>query len=252
MNTKTAIHGRVSLRLPRVKPFYMDRSCAIYLIDCLEGLQKLPTVDITVSSPPYNQIGRNAPTGMFASHQFKMTGGYAEHHDDMPELKYGRWMRTVFELCRSRSRGLVWINHKTRYRNRFGIHPLHLFPWPYYSEIVWDRCGSITLNARKFAPSHEFLYGFGTPHYWDSTQNGRCSVWRIPPERKVPGHPCPFPVEIAQRCITASCPPGGVVLDPFAGSGSTLIAAKQSDRRAIGFEITKEYCEIAVERLKAD
>jgi site-specific DNA-methyltransferase (adenine-specific) len=80
---------------------------------------------------------------------------------------------------------------------------------------------------------------------------GMCStVWNITPAARVPGgHPAPFPVELARRCIRLSTWPGEVVLDPFAGTGTTLVAARQLGRRAIGIEASEAYCAQAVERL---
>ena len=63
------------------------------------------------------------------------------------------------------------------------------------------------------------------------------------------GHPAPMPVEVARRCIRLSTWPGETVLDPFAGSGTTLLAARQLGRRAIGIERSERYCELAVARL---
>jgi DNA modification methylase len=78
---------------------------------------------------------------------------------------------------------------------------------------------------------------------------GLCStVWKIGPAR-CDGHPAPFPVELARRAIRLSTWPGEVVLDPFAGSGTTLLAARQLGRRAIGIERSERYCELAVNRL---
>jgi site-specific DNA-methyltransferase (adenine-specific) len=54
---------------------------------------------------------------------------------------------------------------------------------------------------------------------------------------------------VARRCIRLSSWPGETVLDPFAGSGTTLLAARQLGRRAIGVEASERYCELAVERL---
>lgn len=63
------------------------------------------------------------------------------------------------------------------------------------------------------------------------------------------GHPAPFPVELARRCIRLSTFPGELVIDPFVGTGSTLLAARQLGRRAIGIELSERSCEIAASRL---
>ena len=65
-------------------------------------------------------------------------------------------------------------------------------------------------------------------------------VWEIPPDRD-PDHPATFPMEIAERVVRMYSFAGDVVLDPFAGSGTTLIAADKHDRRGIGFEIARNY-----------
>jgi DNA modification methylase len=62
-------------------------------------------------------------------------------------------------------------------------------------------------------------------------------------------HPAPFPTELARRCIRLSTWPGETVLDPFCGSGSTLVAARALGRRAVGIERSEEFCELAVRRL---
>jgi site-specific DNA-methyltransferase (adenine-specific) len=99
---------------------------------------------------------------------------------------------------------------------------------------------------------------------WRDTMGGweaLCStVWpvptvggRIPPGSEVVGHggghPAPMPIELARRCIRLSTWPGEIVLDPFAGSGTSLLAARQLGRRAIGIERSERYCELAVDRL---
>jgi hypothetical protein len=62
-------------------------------------------------------------------------------------------------------------------------------------------------------------------------------------------HPAPFPTELAARCIRLSTWPGETVFDPFMGSGSTLRAAKDLGRRALGFDVSERYCEVAAKRL---
>jgi len=79
------------------------------------------------------------------------------------------------------------------------------------------------------------------------------SVWEVPPESaKRVGHPAPFPVELASRVIKLYSYVRDVVLDPFAGSGTTCIAAKRLGRRYVGYEIVPEYCTLCEERLQKE
>ena len=76
------------------------------------------------------------------------------------------------------------------------------------------------------------------------------SIWTFPTESaKKVGHPAPFPIELARRCIELYTYSDEVVLDPFMGSGSTAVAAQECKRRFIGYEIEEEFIKIAQERL---
>ena len=76
------------------------------------------------------------------------------------------------------------------------------------------------------------------------------SVWQFPAvQARQIGHPAPFPVELPHRCIQLYSFKGDVVLDPFAGSGSTCLAAQQDGRHFVGYEINPDYCNLANSRL---
>ena len=74
-------------------------------------------------------------------------------------------------------------------------------------------------------------------------------VWHINTVPYKGGHFAAYPPKLAEKCILAGCPRGGVVLDPFFGSGTTGLAAVKNDRRYIGIELNAEYCELAKERI---
>ena len=232
-------------------PYYQDDSVTIYHGDCQQLLDGLSPVDITVTSPPYNidQRKRNAHRSDISSvHVAKWKTGYS---DSMEERAYQEWLRGIIGKCIRLSRGLVWMNHKVRYRDGEAIHPLRFMHFPCYAEVIWDRGISMMLNCKRYAPSHEGLWAFGAPHYWDDRLNTRMSVWRLPPQRSK-DHPCPFPLELVSPLIVSSCPINGTCLDPFSGSGTTLRAAKNLNRKAIGIEKEERYCEIAAQRMRQE
>ena len=74
-------------------------------------------------------------------------------------------------------------------------------------------------------------------------------VWHINTVPYKGGHFAAYPPKLAERCILAGCPRGGIVLDPFFGSGTTGLAAVKNDRLYIGIELNAEYCELAKERI---
>jgi site-specific DNA-methyltransferase (adenine-specific) len=239
-----------------MKPYYNHKGICIIHGDCREVLPTLGPVDCVMTSPPYNTLPvANKPSGLHAERKSgvnlwmqKSSSGYFDWRD---EDHYQRWLVDIIGWCLKVCKGLVWINHKVRYRNGVAIHPVRIFPWDIYSEVIWDRRGSMALNCKRYAPSHEVLLAFGTPTYWNDSLNTEMSEWQIPPQLE-PEHPCPYPLELPMRVITSSCPECGIVLDPFMGSGTTLRAAKDLGRRAIGIEIEEKYCEIAAKRLSQE
>jgi DNA modification methylase len=211
------------------------------------------SVDIVVTSPPYNTLGKRipqTPTGLRKGSQWLAKIREIGYSDDMPEPDYQMWLRAIVNECLRVSKGLVWVNHKVRYRDGEAVHPVRFLPFPLYQEIVWDRRGGYAFNCQRFCPSHEGIWGFGRPHWWNRKSNKSLSVWNLkrPPEVKC--HPCAFPIDLPARCIEASCPPDGIVMDPFSGSGSTGIAAVGIGRNYIGIEKRADYAKSSRARLR--
>jgi site-specific DNA-methyltransferase (adenine-specific) len=168
----------------------------------------------------------------------------------MPHAQYVEWQQSVLSsLWESLSpNGAIYYNHKPRPNLADGLKlPFELVPphIPIRQVITWDRrSGHINVHS-MFTPSYEWILLLAKPQF-RLRELGRRDVWTFMPDLNNE-HPAPFPEELPTRCIDPS--PGDVVLDPFAGSGTTLKAAKRLGRKAIGIEIEEEYCEIAVQRL---
>ncbi len=230
---------------------HLAEGVTLYLGDCREILPTLGEVDCVVTSPPYNTLPASSKSsGLHRGNEWieRAANGYA---DQKPEMEYQSWLNGILAQCIAITKGLIWVNHKVRYRDSAAIHPVRMIDLPIYSEIIWNRGGSMALNCKRFAPSHEGIWAFGTPHYWDDKNNILMSVWNIPQAQREPGndHPCPYPNGIVRPIIESSSPPGGIILDPFAGSGTTGVCAVRLGRKFVGVEMESRYFAIACRRI---
>jgi DNA modification methylase len=89
-------------------------------------------------------------------------------------------------------------------------------------------------------------------HRIEENGRNRRSVWTVPTAPYPKAHFATFPPKLIESCILAGCPEGGVVLDPFLGSGTTAQVAKYNGRRCIGIELNEEYVKLALKRLPQD
>ena len=226
-----------------MKPyFYQDDLVTIYHGDCLELLPEL-AFDVVVSSPPYN-LGR--ATG---DEWARLADGYSTYHDDMDHLDYVEWQQSVLRTLWDGipDNGAIFWNHKPRVGGNQVKLPTECIPEGVLLRqiIVWDRGSGFNRTGCYFVPTHEWILLLAKPDFRITSRNVD-DVWRIPPQADK-HHPATFPKKIPTMAIAST--EGGIVLDPFMGSGTTLRAAKDLGRKAIGIEIDEAYCEIAAKRM---
>ena len=227
-------------------PYYDHDGITIYNARCEDVLPTLDPVDLVVTSPPYN---KGKQSGDYAN----MRDGYASYSDDMTDREYQQWQRSIIaELWRlTAPNGAIFYNHKVSLRNGTALLPTAYLPDEAILRqvIIWNRKGGMNWNASHFCPQHEWVLLLAHPLFRLSgrTASAAGDVWDIGIDYGKEGHPCAFPVSLPARAINAT--DAQIILDPFMGSGTTLRAAKDAGRRAIGIELDEEYCAIAVSRL---
>lgn len=127
--------------------------------------------------------------------------------------------------------------------------------WTLRSAVLWERPGTLpepTAHDRPWRTyEHVFIFSKGPRYYFDRRGlKGDEDIWRIVARPENPGaHFAPYPRELVERCLDVGCKPGGVVLDPFVGSGTTMLAALSRKSPAVGIDLKPEYCEFIVERI---
>ncbi len=209
-----------------MKPYYEHAGITIYHGDCREVLPGLAPVDLVLTDPPYGigeAKGKNKSRGCIA-----VSKDYGiSTWDDAPPSDW------VFGLIRERSRYQIIFGG-----NFFALPPTSCW-------LVWDKDN----GATDFADCE--LAWTNLPkavrrirHRWQGMLQehmGQAKEARF--------HPTQKPLPVMQWCITQAPDDVQTILDPFVGSGTTLRAAKNLGRQAIGIEIKESCCEIAAKRL---
>jgi site-specific DNA-methyltransferase (adenine-specific) len=224
------------------------------------------SVDLIVTSPPYNvDIA-------YASHDDR--GSYAEY------LEFSRaWLQRCFEMLKDDGRMCLNIPLD---KNKGGQQSVgadlttiaKAVGYQYHATIIWNESnisrrtawGSwMSASAPYVIAPVELIVVLYKKQWKKAGGSGESDilrqefldwtngVWTFSGEskRKI-GHPAPFPVELPRRCIKLFSFVGDVVLDPFMGSGSTLVAAQLHGRRGVGVELDEGYCRLAAQRLHVE
>jgi len=225
-------------------------------------LVKDNSIDLIVTSPPYN-----------------VDIHYGSFRDDIPYEKYleftERWLEKAYSLMKPDGRMCLNIpldKNKGGQQSVYAdiLHIAKKIGWKYHSTIIWNE-GNISrrtawgswLSARApyvIAPVEVIVVLY--KERWRKIRKGISDitreefvewtngVWTFSGEsRKKVGHPSPFPIELPKRCIKLFTYMGDIVLDPFLGSGTTLIACALLKRKGIGIDIDINYCELARKRI---
>jgi DNA modification methylase len=211
-----------------MKPYYENGSITIYHGDCREILPTLPKVDLVLTDPPYGVGLRNGDVDGHRSRRWDRIEGDSDQAIGSQILE---------ELC-----GVPTIAFASPW-----------LPWPgkWRNLIVWDKGGAVGGGgdiATCLKRSWELIQVRDNAPLQGPRDE---SVWRFP---MIPAdtalHIAQKPVALLVALIEKFG--GRTILDPFLGSGTTLVACKRLGRRGIGIEIEEKYCEIAARRLEAE
>lgn len=217
-------------------PYYQDDWVTIYHGDALELLPSMPRADLVVTDPPY-VIGAVSAGNIGAK-----AGGWG----DM--MNSSRWFRDWYAMCRARLRpnGAMWTFCNWR-SVPVVMRAASEAQWSVTSMLVWHKDWIGPGGSVGLRPSYE-LVALMAREDFAIPDRGIPDVWTEQwASYKPNGHPAEKPVPLLRRLI-ATHGTAETVLDPFAGSGSSLVAAKDNGLRAIGIEIEERYCEIAAKR----
>jgi len=246
------------------KPYFKVDSISIFNEDILETHSIAEnTVDLIITSPPYD-VGIK----------------YEDYNDNIPYSEYldftKKWLSQCYDFAKKDGRFCLNIPLD---KNKGGQQSVcadittiaKKVGWKYHSTVIWNEqnisrrtaCGSFQRASAPYVIAPVEVIVLLYKKQWAKEEKGESDiakkefiewtngVWNFSGEskRRV-GHPAPFPIELPRRCIKLFSYVDDVVLDPFMGSGTTLIACLETGRTGIGVEIDERYCKLAVKRLK--
>jgi len=244
---------------PRI--YYQDEQTTLWLGDCREVLPLIEaeSIDMIWTDPPYGHANLN---GDLASSRIGVKGGrqaapvaisndcYVDWEPLLKEFlqEAARVLKHDCSFCCSTSGGggpslsfaqvALWIDHALSF----------------FHAVVWDKSGRGNGLGWRYRRNYEFIFVAhrkGGKLAWANEAVAVPNVVRVTPEPN-DLHPTIKPLALVQKFIAWHSYQNDLILDPFMGSGTTLVAAKNLGRKAIGIEIEEKYCELAVKRLQQE
>jgi site-specific DNA-methyltransferase (adenine-specific) len=246
-----------------MNPYYDDGQITLYHGDCRDILPQLDdqSADLVIADPPYGETSL----------------GW--------DVAIRDWLPLVARILKTS--GSLWLFGSMR---SILVSADELAEWKFVQDVVWEKHNGSGMNNDRFRRVHEHALHFHPlgrqwrdiykepqftndatkrtvrrkaltpqwqgsrgPSHYQSEDGGPRLMRSVIYERSEHGraiHPTQKPLGIIMPLIAYSCPPGGLVVDPFAGSASTLEAARRLGRRAIGVELSEDMCGRASDRLR--
>jgi len=219
--------------LPR--PYYERDGCTIYHGDCREILPELEPVDLVLTDPPYSENTHRQSKSNRAQHGVQ--------HISFASID-AIGFRHICELILAKVRGwaVLTCDHK---------HAATMLEHHSFVRLgAWVKPNPMPqISADRPGQGHEavlILHGGARKKAWN--RGGGSAIWECPVIDRAQV-PTQKPQQLVRSLLSDFVTDGDDVLDPFMGSGTTLVAARDLGRKCIGIEIEEKYCEIAAKRL---
>jgi len=225
--------------------------------DALTVLKTFPDniIDMGVTSPPYNK-GENKKGWLVTN--VKYTGATDKLSEDVYQENQAAVLNEIYRI--TKPAGSFFYNHKIRWEKGRMFHPmdwLRKTEWVIRQEIIWDRMIAANIRGWRFWQVEERIFWLYKPdgknligEELKAKHALLTSIWRFSPEHKNP-HPAPFPLVLPVRAIySVMDEKKGIIIDPYCGSGTTLVASRILGHYFTGIEISEEYVSYAEQRLK--
>ena len=216
--------------------------------------------DMVFTSPPYNG-GSNSGTGGYRGNNKRDTKEfYNDYNDDMGKEAYYTFLinvlKNIHTITKHTSPVLWNVSYNAKSRDDYGrIIFSHENPFQVRETIVWDKGVGMNIAASGIlSRTCEFIFLMSVDNKYYTNQGKHdtwWNVWRISNkdgDNMQNNHGASFPVKVVSEGLNKFSSTGNIVLDPFLGSGSTLIAAEQTNRICYGMELSEKYCDIIVHR----
>jgi site-specific DNA-methyltransferase (adenine-specific) len=244
---------------PGMKPYYDEDGITIYCADMREVLPRIAEkVDLVLTDPPYSSGGmyradRSQGTAAKYQHSHETNRVYAGFTgDNRDQRSFEKWCSDWMADCMSLTREGGVIGCFIDWRNvACVVDAMQMGGWVYRALVPWHKGSDLRPRKAWFRQNIEYIvFGSAGPLAAGPGVEGHCRDGLL--SHRVNGmdkqHQTQKPVPLFAEII-GTRPDWQSMLDPFMGSGTTLLAARQLGRRAIGIEIDERNCEIAVERL---